>query len=193
MRSKAAVPATALEQSTKNRAKRPKIVEHLIKKRAKQRPETSPKIDGKPTNNPAKINPKSTKNPPRNHQNRSKIGPGGSLWRVLGPSGGLLEGSWGQDGPKANINQHNKHFSPLLGSKLSPKSSKSRTKIDTKCDQFFDCFLGSIFGAIWCQLGPNLAPKTLSKCSQDGFQKPFNKQTAKMCKMCTAPQRELNF
>ena len=34
------VPATALEQSTKNQAKRSKIVEHLIKKRAKHQPET---------------------------------------------------------------------------------------------------------------------------------------------------------
>ena len=67
------VPATALEQSTKNRAKRPKIVEHLIKKRAKQRPETSPKIDGKPTKNPAKINPKSINNSSKIHPKSIKI------------------------------------------------------------------------------------------------------------------------
>ena len=87
------VPATALEQSTKNRAKRSKIVEHLIKKRAKHQPETWPKIDGKSTKNRTKINPKSTKNPPKidpksnNIQSKSK----NVAHFVLGA---VLEASW---------------------------------------------------------------------------------------------------
>ena len=90
------VPATALEQSTKNRAKRSKIVEHLIKKRAKRRPETSPKIDGKSTNkssqNQPQITQESTKNPKStNIRSKSKNVAHFVLGAVLEPSWMRLE------------------------------------------------------------------------------------------------------
>ena len=62
-RRKAAVPATALEQSTKNRAKRSKIVESLIKNKQN----TDQKPDQKSMENQPKIKPKSIKHQSKIH------------------------------------------------------------------------------------------------------------------------------
>ena len=93
MLSKAAVPATALEQSTKNRAKRPKIVDLLIKNEQNndQKPhqksmENQPKIQPKSIQNPSKIHQKSIQNPSKFNQNRkmSRTSSWEPSWRPLG-------------------------------------------------------------------------------------------------------------
>ena len=101
-------------------------------------------------------------------QKRSKIDPE----RLLGCPGAILAPRWPQLGskmaPKANISQHNKHFSPQVGVQFGAKIDQKSTKNRYKMASVFWWILEPIFLSIWSQLGPKMGAKTVPKWSQVG-------------------------
>ena len=120
------MPATALEQSTKNRAKGSNIVENLIKKRAKTPTRNLTKnrwkINQKSNQDQSKIDQESTKNQSKIELNSINIEKSLAL-RLGSRLGGLLEASWAR-----LRGQH----SPKLASQIEGKSIKNRCKNPSK-------------------------------------------------------------
>ena len=122
-----------------------------------------------------------------------KMAPKSPLGGVWGPSCAILAPRWLQE---AKRTPKVRSRTPPGPPKLEPKSAKNRSESHPKCDHFFDCFLDRFLkqlGAKLDQLGAQNGAKLAPSWAQNRAQEAIQEQLAKIVKISTTLERELNF